>query len=149
MLISIVDVARAEEVASCVLLEKLRYTVFDSCTEATAHAEHREGDAVLSELASLADDRALGVLHVGLSTEHFIVELAHEGKDRRLPQRDAIEQPFRDDRQVSLSILLHLYLLGIEAEASYKVNVCRGEVGEFAREEACFVLRQGELRHLF
>ena len=87
---------------------------------------------MLSELTSLADDRALGVLYVRLSTEHLIVELAHESKDRRLPKRDAIEQPFGDDRQVPLSILLNLYFLGVEAEASYKVNVRRGEVGEFA-----------------
>ena len=87
---------------------------------------------MLSELTSLADDRALGVLHVRLSTEYLIVELAHESKDRRLPKRDAIEQAFGDDRQVPLSILLHLYFLGVEAEASYKVNVRRGEVGEFA-----------------
>ena len=87
---------------------------------------------MLSELTSLADDCALGVLHIGLGTEHLVVKLAHEGKDRRLPQRDAIEQPFGDDRQVPLSILLNLYFLGVEAEASYKVNVRRGEVGEFA-----------------
>ena len=98
MLISIVDVARAEEVASSVLLEKLRHAVFDSCTEATTHTEHRERDAVLSKLTSLTDDRALGVLHVRLSAEHLIVELAHESKDRRLPKRDAIEQAFGDDR---------------------------------------------------
>ena len=87
---------------------------------------------MLSELTSLADDRALGVLYVRLSAEHLIVELAHESKDRRLPKSDAIEQPFGDDRQVALSILLNLYFLGVEAEASYKVNVRRGEVGEFA-----------------
>ena len=40
MLISIVDVARAEKVASSVLLEKLRHAVFDSSTEATTHTEH-------------------------------------------------------------------------------------------------------------
>ena len=40
MLISIVDVARAEEVASSVLLEKLRHAVFDSSTETTTHTEH-------------------------------------------------------------------------------------------------------------
>ena len=87
---------------------------------------------MLSELTSLADDRALGVLYVRLSAEHLIVELAHESKDRRLPKRDAIEQAFGDNRQVSLGILLNLYFLGVEAEASYKVNVRRGEVGEFA-----------------
>ena len=103
---------------------------------------------MLSELASLADDCALGVLHVGLSTEHLVVKLTHKCKDRRLPQRDAIEQPFGDDRQVPLSILLYLYFLGVEAEASYKVNVRRGKVGKLAREEARLVLSQGELRHL-
>ena len=60
MLISIVDVARAEKVASSVLLEKLRHAVFVAALKRRRMPNIEKGDAVLSELASLADDRALG-----------------------------------------------------------------------------------------
>ena len=73
MLISIVDVTRTEEVTCGVFLQKLRHSVFDGSTEAATHPEHRERNPMLSELARLVDDGALGVLHVRLSAEHLVV----------------------------------------------------------------------------
>ena len=80
MLIGVVDVTRAEEVTCGVLLEQLRHSVFNGSTEAATHPEHRERNLMLSELARLIDDGALGVLHVWLCAEHLVVELAHQGK---------------------------------------------------------------------
>ena len=128
MLISVVDVTRTEEVTCGVLLQKLCHSVFDGGTEAATHPEHRERNLMLSELVRLVDDGALGVLHVRLSAEHLVVEFADQGKQGRFPQRDTIEQPFGHDGEVSLGVLLYLHFLRIEAEASYEVNVGRGEV---------------------
>ena len=129
------------------LTEDPCHQILHLAAEAAPHTEEAHLQPMLLHGLSLLERLGARQLRVGLLTGLPVVELRHHRQDRRLPERDAVEQPLSRYVEVSLSILLDRHLLGVVAVALEVVYVKGWQVGTLLSEEVRLLTSQPQLTH--